>query len=98
MLTAAHCVTKFNPSQLLIATGLNNIKEDLTLENTYSVSGFIYHPKWDKNKMINDIAVLKLSRPVKLSTNVSIICLPSASDAPNVLNKQVTTVGWYKLR
>ena len=41
----------------------------------------ITNPNWNPRQLNNDIALIKLSRPVKMNKYVSPICLPS-SDPP----------------
>ena len=53
------------------------------------------HHKFDPNTILNDVALLKLSRPVTLNPNIQIACLPlkkSKSFPP--VNSPVIVVGW----
>lgn len=52
-------------------------------QQTKTISKIIMHEKFDK-KLMNDIALLKLSSPVKTSPQVNTVCLPAQG------NKAVT--------
>ena len=96
VLTAAHCFDEV-PSfvQIYIGTGLFNLSEANPDVNLIKVSRKIKHEKYSKeDNFLNDIAILELSKSVKLSTKVSAICLPSTQDTKLVFNKSLQVVGW----
>jgi len=79
VLTAAHCFPdyKYAPCIFNVRIGATNWIRDL---NAIDIEvGAIYrHPGYDSDTQMNDIALLKLSKPVKLSpdTRINAICLP----------------------
>jgi hypothetical protein len=60
---------------------------------TYKSSEFItiVHPKYDKTELINDIALIYLKKPAKITESVAPICLPF--DEPE-LPKNVQVIGF----
>ncbi|KAM3828821.1 chymotrypsin-like protease CTRL-1 [Vipera latastei] len=61
--------------------------------STPDVFQVITNPSWDSYKINNDVALLKLSSPVKLSTYVSPVCLASSNEVLPAGLKCATT-GW----
>lgn len=55
------------------------------------ISRIIIHPKWDTNRINNDVALIKLTKPVKLS-NYKKICL--APNGTNVEGQTCIATGW----
>uniref|UniRef100_A0A4W4FCC8 Peptidase S1 domain-containing protein n=1 Tax=Electrophorus electricus TaxID=8005 RepID=A0A4W4FCC8_ELEEL len=97
IITAAHCVQTLSlPSQWTVYAGY------LTLTEMYAASGspvsrIIYHPGFDSKTNNNDIALMKLLTPLKMSTNVGPVCLPNAGvnfAAP----RQCSITGWGAVR
>jgi chymotrypsin len=98
VLTAAHCVSKLMPSQLLAVTGLH-LRTDVSsyaMNNSYKVSNIFVHENYKQTTLENDIAILKLEKPVKLSSNVTAICLPERLNKTEkkYLNKTGIVTGW----
>ncbi|KAB0383893.1 hypothetical protein FD755_005810 [Muntiacus reevesi] len=55
------------------------------------------HPQWDLRAVRNDVALLKLAAPARLSAAVAPVCLPSA-DASFPAGSLCTVTGWGKTR
>lgn len=51
------------------------------------------HPQWNPYTINNDIALIKLSSPARLGTNVSPVCLAEASDV-FAAGMTCVTSGW----
>ena len=72
----------FNPSPCLLFpnyfSGKHNIKTKFnrTTEQYMNISKLIQHETYDKYRLNNDIALLKLSRPAIFNQYVQPICLP----------------------
>jgi secreted trypsin-like serine protease len=82
VMTAGHCVYSndylVTASQLYIRLGAilaSNNDPDL---QTVNVSAVYAHPSYDPYEYDNDIALLRLSRPVNYTETIRPICLPSA--------------------
>lgn len=104
VLTAAHCLSKFKATSangLLVLAGLH-IRNDLSAyakRNTYKVRKLIVHEDYKQSTSENDIALIVLARPVELSENVSLVCLPfelsnSSNSNGSVAKSNLTFVGW----
>ena len=92
VLTAAHCVFGDLRVNLRIVVGLHKLSNlSASTAQTIVVSQVFSHEGYDRSRLINDIAVLRLQRPVQLNQYVSPICLPGP-DAQEF--NPVTTIGW----
>lgn len=81
VITAAHCV--YNRNRLSFIAELEDAK------SLYYLSDLIFHPEFNPTDLANDIAVLKLNRPVYHSEK---ICLPG-SNFTQVFEKDLVLVG-----
>ena len=95
VITAAHCVsfTGFNSKSLRIYAGLHT-RSSLGDGQVRSVSSYKAHPSYDSTKILNDIAVLKLTSAFDTNDNVGLCCLPSGSTQLPILNETGIIVGW----
>ncbi len=92
LITAAHCVEGKNANDIFVKTGIANLDES---GQTRLVSEIIVHPEYENYK--NDIAILRLSKPLTLSEKVKII--PYATDADKIAGRMdpgvvAKTSGW----
>ncbi|XP_053609655.1 serine protease Hayan-like isoform X2 [Plodia interpunctella] len=93
VITAAHCVDtldKIKPS--IIRAGVVEIgssewndKSDIRIEE------IIIHPDYKRREKYHDVALLRLERPVKVSSDVNAVCLYTANEDPTV---PLTITGW----
>ncbi|RWS00870.1 venom protease-like protein [Dinothrombium tinctorium] len=80
VLIAAHCIlvpskTEFKlKSKILVHVGADNLDE---CGKNISVTKLIIHPEYDSELYNDDIAILKLKRPLKFARNRMPICLPT---------------------
>lgn len=90
VLTAAHCLvtvkTAENPD-IEISAGHTNIKK---FRHQRKASKFYIHEKY-KDNFVNDIALIKLQKPFKLSKNIKVAKLPDVISKPG---QKVVPVGW----
>jgi hypothetical protein len=78
-----------------VAVGVHATNQ-LRETNLYFVDKIHVHPLYIDNVAFNDIAVLRLTKPVKMSTHVNTVCLPTLkTEADLVLGKNVALSGWY---
>ncbi|NXK56715.1 CTRC protein, partial [Chauna torquata] len=94
VLTAAHCISSSLTYRVVLG------KHDLTEENdgavALDVEEIIVHEKWNSFFIINDIALIKLARPVQENANIQAACLPpSGLQLDNGYPCQIT--GWGRL-
>ena len=76
LLTTAHCMyfekEKLEPKQLRL-----RFPDSFVANATYDVQEILLHPDYDKSKMghRNDVAVIKLARPIPPNSPVQPICI-----------------------
>lgn len=96
VLTAAHCIDSIKPGKLVIRAGEWDLA---TTDEQYphqdrGVRSMIIHKGFSKPSLQNDIALLILTSPVELTTNVNTICLPPLNAQFD--NQQCVVTGWGK--
>lgn len=90
LLTAAHCLNGFPINTYLVRMG------DHTTENFYElgISIWYIHEGFRKaQSMNNDIAIIVLNHPVKLSNHIQPICLPFP-DSEYIPGMNCSIAGW----
>ena len=98
VITAAHCVKDIKLSRLSLNFGITNLSNIGQLRN---ITKMYIHPLYDQQMYINDLAILRLDKPVDLiNSDISIICLPTTLDFnlnmteyPPV-NENLVAIGW----
>ncbi|XP_050420468.1 phenoloxidase-activating factor 2-like isoform X2 [Adelges cooleyi] len=79
VLTAAHCVYGKNPKSLVVRAGewdTMTTNEPIPHQNI-KVDKIVMHEKYDDIMAYNDIALILVSKPFKLTENIRTICLPN---------------------
>ncbi|XP_046967002.1 trypsin-1-like isoform X2 [Vanessa cardui] len=93
VLTAAHCVRKLKRSKIRVILGDHD--QTITTESAAimrAVTAIVRHRSFDAESYNNDIALLKLRKPVTFSKIIKPVCLPPASVDPS--GKEGIVVGW----
>ncbi|CAF0938261.1 unnamed protein product [Adineta steineri] len=104
VLTAAHCLeqkiddryvpfTTTNPtleSLFVLRIGIHDIRLTRS-EELYGAKRIFVHERFIASTFENDIAIIRLDRPVVVTEHKSPICLPSNNISPG---SQVTVAGW----
>ncbi|KAG5671024.1 hypothetical protein PVAND_001242 [Polypedilum vanderplanki] len=94
LLTAAHCVSNFEPREIRAFVGGHNISRDYTEKKR--IKKIIYHDDFDIFSFDNDIALLELDSPILYGPRVSSVCLPSG-DETDFTNRLTVIAGWGRL-
>ncbi|XP_065657645.1 trypsin-3 isoform X2 [Hydra vulgaris] len=96
VLTAAHCVhgKEFDASQIYTRTGEHTLSVNEGTEEDIPALKIIKHRGYNPQTLDNDIALIKLSRPCRLSSYVSTACLPTIEAAPGTT---CFISGWGKI-
>ena len=95
VLTAAHCVVDRSRNArgaktYTVAVGAHRLSG---IAETIKVSKVIMHPDYDDDSMINDVALLKLERPLN---DVEIISINGNASVPKA-GTDATVIGWGAL-
>ncbi|XP_054708950.1 uncharacterized protein LOC129218655 [Uloborus diversus] len=86
ILTAAHCVAR--PAKendvLFVRAGVTNLRsqEDSVSGQTIQVLSTFVHHNFKSHNFDNDIALLRLQKPLDLDADVCVICLPTSGQMP----------------
>merc|ERR1719225_1322775 len=102
ILTAAHCVAQMRASDvttLTVRAGAHNLKNSAreTGVQNFGVKLVVKHKDFTMETLHSDIAILVLKEPIKYSSTVRRVCLPSSS-TDTYEGKMGTVVGWGLLR
>ncbi|KAM3475625.1 hypothetical protein MY5147_003637 [Beauveria neobassiana] len=89
VLTAAHCLVHEHPRSLRIAAGSHSYHKRAV---TRGVAKGIIHADHDGKKRINDVALIRLRRPFKLTDTVRTVELSQRQQIDGGTN--VTVYGW----
>lgn len=104
VLTAAHCVkerdTGNRKSGMVVMVGETDMrvmkaKDEKWLKNIYKISKVIDHSKFEWESVNNDIALLKLERPVPNVPETGFSCVPD-EDLEVSAGTECMAVGWGK--
>ncbi|KFB51476.1 hypothetical protein ZHAS_00019531 [Anopheles sinensis] len=96
VLTAGHCVSSVTVAKETVQVGHTELSLNVD-ESVYSIEQVIRHPGYDSgNSFINDIALLKLARPLTFSDRVYPVQLPQDmfEVEDNLNDLEVTLIGW----
>lgn len=91
MLTAAHCVNNFKPSEIHVYFGGHDISVDYS--DRRSVKEIHQHEYFDSVTYDNDIAVIRLDRPIDFGPKLQPACLP-ASQFEEYDGQLTVIAGW----
>lgn len=84
-------------SGLKVSLGRQNLQGTNPNEESRSVATIILHPNYDSDSSNNDIALLRLSSPVKFSDYIRPVCL-SASDSVFNSGTDSWVTGWGNVK
>ncbi|XP_068401891.1 transmembrane protease serine 3 isoform X1 [Eschrichtius robustus] len=92
VVTAAHCVYDlYLPKSWTIQVGLVSLLDSPA--PSHLVEKIIYHSKYKPKRLGNDIALMKLARPVAFNDMIQPVCLPNSEEHfPD--GKMCWTSGW----
>lgn len=98
VLTAGHCLTNAKVGEIKAIIGVHTILGKLNPMNYYSISAIHLHSDY-KPCCKNDIAVLKLSKPVLYGPRINSVCLPfepfaTIAHGRALINSTGVIIGW----
>ena len=78
---------------LAAIVGIHDLNEELNQDlNVYKIVAKLIHENY--NHINNDIALLRVDRPIQFSERVQAICLPSVNENDFDGLKEAITAGW----
>jgi len=92
ILTAAHCVDGTQAHEISIVAGTYNLS-NMDMGSVRNVSAVHCHEDYNNFTLENDIALLKLEKPLNLSDSVGTIALANMNDPRNP-GQVYTLAGW----
>ncbi|XP_073238534.1 chymotrypsinogen B-like isoform X2 [Porites lutea] len=98
IVTAAHCISSLSGSYYTIRLGDHDRYSNEGTEEDIPGKRVIRHPGYNNPSPINnDIALIQLARPAKLSARVGTVCLPAHQEnVPSSAKCYIT--GWGKIK
>lgn len=81
VITAAHCVNASTPETLNVFAGITNITQ-IDFKHEYPVEEITIHPRFNARTYTNDVAMVKLARPIAITARSAPATLPTAAN-PN---------------
>uniref|UniRef100_A0A6P4E2S3 Trypsin n=1 Tax=Drosophila rhopaloa TaxID=1041015 RepID=A0A6P4E2S3_DRORH len=88
ILTAAHCMQSYAASELQVRLGSTSRSSG---GEVVSVRAFKYHEGYNSKLMVNDVAIMKLSTPVRQTSKIRAIEL---ADSAPVSGTDAVVTGW----
>uniref|UniRef100_T1IJ44 Peptidase S1 domain-containing protein n=1 Tax=Strigamia maritima TaxID=126957 RepID=T1IJ44_STRMM len=96
ILTASHCLyssrIRNNLKELSVQIGINN-QDEMKPPTSSAVDKIILHPEFKTHNYINDIALLRLKEPIKISRFSLPVCLPQDEDELYI-GREAMVTGW----
>ncbi|XP_074648445.1 chymotrypsin-1-like [Tubulanus polymorphus] len=93
VLTAAHCIRRYSPTRdYSVAVG--SIYRQVPTSQVYQVSKYIIHSSYRSVALGNDIAIVKLTKPITFSSYAKAIRLPSSSNDAPAVGSACHVSGW----
>ncbi|CAF1323227.1 unnamed protein product [Adineta steineri] len=98
ILTAAHCLIHTTATEIKAIIGVHTILGKLNPLNYRSVKSIHRHPNFE-NCCKNDLAVIKLTKPVLYGPKINSVCLPfqpylSIGNDQELINRTGVIIGW----
>ncbi|XP_055532467.1 chymotrypsin-1-like [Wyeomyia smithii] len=98
ILTAAHCVNDHTTALVQsIQVGRSDVSTAVD-DSVYLIADVIIHPHYDAaNSYIDDVALIKLQKPLVFSDTVQPVILPTKYEEMAEPDLDVTLIGWGRL-
>ncbi|XP_072756479.1 venom serine protease 34 isoform X2 [Anoplolepis gracilipes] len=96
VLTAAHCLTNRNTSNVGVLVGDHDLStgSDTNATHLYKVSKLDIHPLYNDESLENDIAMVTTDSIISFSEEVGPACLPFQHQSDSFAGNYVNLLGW----
>ncbi|XP_065211833.1 serine protease nudel [Planococcus citri] len=99
LLTAAHCVDRYQDHYYEIQAGILRRLSFSPMEQIRKVTNVVVHTRYSRSDMKNDIALLRVDPPLKMNRWVRSTCLPEGRPPWGPLPSELcTAVGWGAMK
>jgi len=95
VLTAAHCFLNINKNMIRVVIGDHDRSHLSSHQLTRRVSQVHVHDQFDPITFDNDIALIRLNKPLTFTSRILPVCLPSSSRTYG--GEEAVIVGWGKV-
>lgn len=95
-MTAAHCLTGRSSGGLKVVVGDHDttVTTDTASSVVHDVAELKIHESYNSDTNKNDIALIRLTKPIAYNENVGPVCLPWGREQETFENKKVILTGW----
>nr|ACV89350.1 complement factor D/adipsin and kallikrein-like serine protease [Paralichthys olivaceus] len=93
VMTAAHCLPT-GPNGRKVVLGVHSLKEAEETKQTFDILEHYNHPDYNPSNYDNDIALIKLDRPVNISEAVKLVEFLRVGGTNPYTGAEVDTAGW----
>jgi len=99
VLTAAHCVVLGPQGPFQVVLGLHDQQKQLGQPETYQTGKIIAHADFDMyaNFILNDIALIKLDRPINFNNSLVSTVVMAEADGQNFVGSVCFLTGWGRM-
>lgn len=92
VLTAAHCIGGKNLTKITLTAGIHNkANQEAETRQVRRAERIFLHPDWNSRTLANDLAIVRLTKPIEFNRYAQPACLPGP-DPPT--NSDVVLIGW----
>jgi secreted trypsin-like serine protease len=80
ILTAAHCMRGETPSSVRVVVGDHIRNQNNAVRMTLTVAQIEVHPNYGPLRLVNDVALVRVSTPIPFSADIQPVCGPEPTD------------------
>jgi secreted trypsin-like serine protease len=100
VLTAAHCPENTQSTQVVLGAHQLTANEPNQQRRTVQAAGYVFHPLYNRQLIINDIALINVAAPLEaftLTQFVALVPLPALGNNDQFVGALATVSGWGRI-